>query len=202
VQLYYHHFASPTVRKVRAVAFQLDLMLEEIQVDYDARAHLESRYLALNPNAKFPTLVDGDFVLWESNAICQYLAAQRPESGLLPRDERQRADTLRWQLWELAHLSPAAARLVGARSSNRPTDAVALQTLEADFRRWAAVLDGALRGRRFLVDDALTVADISVASMLLYEPAKLPLDEHLHVQPWLQMVAALPGWQRSTPPAV
>ena len=57
MRLYYHHFASPTVRKVRAVAFQLDLELDEIKVDYDAREHLAPEYLALNPNAKFPTLV-------------------------------------------------------------------------------------------------------------------------------------------------
>ena len=83
MKLYYHHFASPTVRKVRAVAFQLELTLDEVHVDYEARAHQGAAYRALNPNSKFPTLVDGDFVLWESNAIAGYLADGSPLLSLI-----------------------------------------------------------------------------------------------------------------------
>jgi glutathione S-transferase len=198
VKLYYHHFQSPHVRKVRAVAFQLELALEEIQIDWGAKAHLLPDYLALNPNAKFPTLVDGDFVLWESNAICQYLAAQRPEAGLLPQDERGRADVTRWQFWELAHFSEAAARLIGhsmGRAIGQPIEAV-----ERDFRRWAQVLDGHLRGRRFLVGDGPTVADFCAASMLMYaELGEMPLADYPEIARWFAAVEQLPGWIRSRP---
>src|SRR4026208_1061907 len=67
------------------------------------------QYEALNPNMRMPTLKDGDYVLWESNAICQYLAAKTPESGLLPKDETARLDVTRWQFWDLAHWDPTCA---------------------------------------------------------------------------------------------
>src|SRR5262245_28091542 len=71
-----------------------------------------AEYAALNPNMRMPTLKDGDYVLWESNAIMQYLASRWPESGLLPPDEKGRLDVTRWQLWDLAHWDPTCAVLV------------------------------------------------------------------------------------------
>ena len=67
------------------------------------------QYAALNPNMRMPTLKDGDLVLWESNAILQYLALRRPDSSVFPADERARLDVTRWQFWELAHWDPACA---------------------------------------------------------------------------------------------
>jgi glutathione S-transferase len=57
---------------------------------------------ALNPNMRMPTLKDGDYVLWESNAIGQYLAGKKPQSGLLPADAKGRLDVTRWQFWDVA----------------------------------------------------------------------------------------------------
>lgn len=202
MKLYYHHLASPTVRKVRAVAFQLELALDEARVDYAAREHQSREYLALNPNAKFPTLVDGDFVLWESNAICQYLATLAPERRLLPLDdERARADVTRWQCWEVSHFVPAAARLINYNLGEPAApDAAAIDSAVGEFRRYASVLDGHLEGRRFLVGDHLTVADFCVASMLMYaDKAKLPIADLRALGSWLRVVEAQPGWLQSEP---
>jgi glutathione S-transferase len=61
---------------------------------------------------RVPTLKDGDYVLWESNAIGQYLAGKRPEAGLFPANEKERLDVTRWQFWDLAHWDPACATLI------------------------------------------------------------------------------------------
>jgi len=195
VRLYYHHFASPPVRKVRAVAAELELVLDEVAVDWAAGEHQAPAYRALNPNAKFPTLVDGDFVLWEANAICQYLAAQRPAAGLLPADERGRAEVARWQSWELSHLFPAGARLIALQ---RRPDAAAQATAEAELRRWAEVLDGQLHGRAWLLGERLTIADFCVAAILMYREA-MPLAEHGELARWLGAVEATRGWRASEP---
>ena len=196
MRLYLHHRGSPPVRKVRAVAAQAGLTLEEIEVDWAGGAHREPGYLALNPNAKFPTLVDGDFVLWEANAICQYLAAMAPGAGLLPADERGRAEVARWSSWEQAHLSPAAQCMYGLRHGGEEAARVAA---EAEFRRWAAVLDGQLRGRTFLVGERLSVADFCVAGMIMFRQW-LPLDGYRAIGRWFEAVAATPGWRASEPP--
>src|SRR5215468_6244968 len=91
---------SPNTWKVRAVAAHLGIPLELALVDLTKPR--TSDYLALNPTGRTPTLVDGDFILSESNAIIQYLT-DRPASTLWPNDARTRADIMRWQSWQLAH---------------------------------------------------------------------------------------------------
>src|SRR4030081_1552446 len=98
---------SPNTWKVRAVAAHLGMPLELVPVDLTKGGQRAPDYLALNPCGRAPTLVDGDFVLWESDAIMQYLADRKPNS-LWPNDSRVRADIARWQCWDLAHWSAEA----------------------------------------------------------------------------------------------
>jgi glutathione S-transferase len=81
---------SPNALRVRAVANELGIELELVDVNLlDPKAKREM-LLPWNPNAKVPVLVDGDFVLWESRAIIAYLASRRPEAGLYPADRKRR----------------------------------------------------------------------------------------------------------------
>src|SRR5262249_46983544 len=93
---------SPNTWKVRALAAHLGIPLDYEFVDLTKGASRTPAYLAINPTGRTPALVDGDFKLWESVAIMQYLAAQRPNS-LWPDDARARADIMRWQSWQLVH---------------------------------------------------------------------------------------------------
>ena len=103
---------SPRAFKVMAVANHLGLDCTLRIVDLTKGEQNTPQYAALNPNMRMPTLKDGDQVVWESNAICQYLAAKKPESGLLPKDETARLDVTRWQFWDLAHWDPTCAVFV------------------------------------------------------------------------------------------
>ena len=81
----YHHPLSPNVRRVRLTAAVLGLELEEQVVDFAKGEHKTPSFLAINPNGALPALVDGDFVLTESRAIMQYLAAQKQGCYLVRR---------------------------------------------------------------------------------------------------------------------
>src|SRR5205085_3268747 len=100
---------SPNTWKVRAVAAHLGLPLELQFVDLTKGQQRTPDYLALNPTGRTPTLVDGDFTLWESTAIMQYLAG-RSANSLWPENARTRADITRWQCWGLAHWSAEACQ--------------------------------------------------------------------------------------------
>src|SRR5262249_16623967 len=151
---------------------------------------LRPEFAALNPNRKMPVLEDDGFVLWESNAITQYLAERKPDGGLLPTDPRQRADVSRWQFWDSAHWDPACATLVFEHLVKRlfgqgDADPAQVAKGEADVRRLGAVLDGWLAGRRYLCGERLTVADFSVGAWLNYaEPARYPIDDLKAVRRW------------------
>jgi glutathione S-transferase len=204
MKLYFNPL-SPNVRRVRLTAAVLGFHLDEQKLDFAKGEHKKPEYLALNPNGAVPTLVDGDFVLTESRAIMQYLAAKKPESGLLPRDEQARADVSRWQFWDAAHFSPQMGTLAfekllkGMLGLGEP-DAGKIQEALANFRRFAAVLDKRLEGRKYLVGNALTVADLTVASSLTYaQPTEAPVGDFPHVKGWFEGIASLDAWKQTSP---
>ncbi|MBV1902969.1 MAG: glutathione S-transferase N-terminal domain-containing protein, partial [Marinosulfonomonas sp.] len=80
MKLYNANF-SPNALRVRAVALELGIDLEVIEVDLRAGGTKTDEFLAMNPNGKIPVLQDGDFVLWESRAINSYLASKKPQAG-------------------------------------------------------------------------------------------------------------------------
>jgi glutathione S-transferase len=195
---------SPRAFKVLAVANHLGLPYEQKIVNLANGGQRDPAFAALNPNMRMPVLKDGDYVLWESNAICQYLATQKPESGLLPRDDKARIDVTRWQFWELAHWDSACAvymyeNVVKAVLLNDPNpDAAALAKAEPNFHRAAKVLDDHLRGRNFVVGNALTLADFSLGAALNPAPlAKYPLEAYGEIKRWFAGISALPAWQKT-----
>jgi glutathione S-transferase len=200
----YHNPLSPNVRRVRLTAAVLGLELEEKRLDFAKGEHKNPEYLALNPNGAVPTLVDGDYVLTESRAIMQYLASKKPESGLLPRDEAARADVTRWQFWDASHFSPHVAsiafeKLLKGMMGMGDPDARKIEDALANFRRFGAVLNKRLEGRQYVVGNALTLADLTLASSLMYaKQAEIPLAEVPNVQAWFSRISDLDGWKKTS----
>jgi glutathione S-transferase len=194
---------SPNTWKVRAVAAHLGIPLELEFVDLTKPRTAD--YLAINPFGRAPTLVDGDFTLWESNAIMQYLASQKPNS-LWPDDARSRADISRWQCWELAHWDADACRPLTFQQLVKklinlgpPDDAIVAKATEC-FHREACMLDAHLAKRTHLVGNALTLADFSAAASIAYaKEAGMPLAAYSHIQDWYARVSALPAWRETAP---
>ena len=197
---------SPNTWKVRAVAAQLGLPLELELIDIAKGQSRTPQYLALNPTGRTPTLVDGDFVLWESTAIMQYLAGGSRNS-LWPDDRRARADIMRWQSWEMSHWTKEGCqplifqRLVKALLKMGAPDPTIIAAATEAFNREARVLDDHLaKGPYYLVGRELTLADFSVAAPLVYaKQAELPLAAYARIGDWFSRISALPAWRDSAP---
>ena len=195
---------SPRAFKAMAVANHLGLDYEIRFVDLPKGAHKTPQFAALNPNVRMPTLKDGDYVLWESNAIGQYLAGKKPDAGLLPRDERARIDVTRWQFWDLAHWDPACAVFALEyvakplfRGIKEP-DRAAIEKGTEMFHRAAEVLNGQLKGKRFVTGDALTLADFSLGPPMNFaEMAHYPIEPYGEIKRWYATLRALPAWQKT-----
>jgi glutathione S-transferase len=195
---------SPLAFKVMAVANYLGVDWTLRMVDLRKGDQKTPQYAALNPNMRMPTLKDGDFVLWESNAIAQYLASKKPEGGLFPKDERARLDVTRWQFWEVAHWHPACAVFAFEYVAKpvflalgEPDMSAVAKGIEP-FQRAAKVLDDQLKGRRFVAGDALTLADFSIgAAMNLAEMAHYPIQPYGEIKRWFGTLSAIPAWQKT-----
>ena len=171
---------SPNGHKVEAVIHHLGLVVE-VQLHNLFNGDLrQAEFLALNANAKVPVLVDGDFKLWESAAIMQYLAMTAGDESLFPRDARSRADIVRWQCWETTYYNSALGTLAfetiaKPRNGAGPPDARKVDDAREQLARYAPVLDQHLEGRTFLLGETLTLADYSLASLEPY-PSLVPFD--------------------------
>ena len=194
---------SPRAFKVLFAAHHLGIEHEMVLVDFTKQGQRAPGFTALNPNQRMPVLEDDGFVLWESNAIVQYLAAKKPESGLLPADLKARMTAVKWQFWEGAHWDPACAifmfeTVVKSLFRIGEPSAAELKRGEEQIARLAPVLDAQLQKTRYAAGEALTVADITLGSTLVRaDEAKIPLEPYRGIARWRAEIAALPGWKKA-----
>lgn len=195
-ELYFHHKASPFVRKVLLAADELAVGLDERPVDFTSKAAMDE-YAAVNPNRRFPALRDGELVLWESNAILLYLGRQADPAWLGPT-AASAALVQQWLFWELAHLGPAILGLQNHRLGFLPKPARDEPALIEELARALTVLDGALARQPFVTGDAITVADLAIASTFTFaEEADLLEPRFGAVERWLASIRARAAWQRT-----
>jgi glutathione S-transferase len=154
---------SVNVQKVLWCCDELGLPFERIDAGMQFGRNNESSYLSMNPTGRIPTLVDGDFVLWESNSIIRYLTMQYPcGTGLYPAEPKLRASVDRWLDWTISTLQPAE-RPVFWGYVRTPESQRDLAGLAADASAVAALwqlIDRQLQGRDFLETGEFTLADL------------------------------------------
>jgi glutathione S-transferase len=192
---------SANGRKVLAVCRHLGLEPETRLVNVYKGEGRTPEYLAVNPQGKIPVLVDCDLTLSESNAILEYVSEAYAECRLWSREPKHRADISRWLFWESSQWQPVLAGILSsfvARELGLPGARVEVSVdwEEPAFQSAAAFLDAHLRGREFIVGDELTLADFSVAAMLMYvRHAEFPLDVFPSIDAWHARVEQVDAWK-------
>jgi glutathione S-transferase len=170
--------SSINVRKVLWTCAELDLPFERVDSD--------PALLARNPNAMVPVIRDGDFVLWESNSICRYLASKHPRAGLLPGDPEARARVEQWMDWQATELNTAwrYSFLALARKSPAHSDAAAIAHSVAEWNRLMCMLDAHFsQGGQFVTGEFFTLADVLLGLTIhrwLHTPMARPHLDALH----------------------
>ncbi len=149
---------------------ELGLEFEPVIIDPRLGEHRSPEYLKLNPQGKMPVLEDGDQVVCESGAICFYLAEKYAQSGLIPADASLRAEMYRWVFFTVTELEPHLQR-IDCHTFLYPEEKrspAAIELARADFCRAASVLNERMRGRKFVVGESLTLADIMLVYVLIW----------------------------------
>ena len=154
-------------------------------------------YLAINPNGRIPTLIDGDLVLYESMAINHYLA-DRYDGGLKPHGVENSARALMWSFWGTNEVENLLRPLLRNRlflpESDRDPGAGDLAAEE--MAKALRILDDALTDREFLLGDRICVADLNVSHGLFWiRLAGIDLSLFPQVGAWLDRLARRPALQ-------
>jgi glutathione S-transferase len=198
---------SANGRKVLAVSRHLELDIEVREVNVYRGEGRRAEYLAVNPSGKIPTLVDGDFTLFESNAIMLYLSEAHGDYRLWSRDPKQRGRIARWLFWESAQWQPALAALLSACVGHRllpkavPPPAAAPDWNSAAFAPLMSVLEATLSASSFLVGDELSIADFAVAGMTTYFAiADFPFKKYPAFDDWYRRIGVLDAWRATQDP--
>lgn len=150
-------------------------VLETLGLEYEYVPYLpkgkeikQDEYLALNPAGKVPTLIDGDLVLWETQAILIYLVDKYGNGTLWSETPEGRADITRWSLFVSNQLELFALDLF-IQNKFVPEDlrdeAIILRA-QAELDKHLPLLNNQLEGREFVAGDNLSVADIHGATIL------------------------------------
>ena len=155
-------------------------------------------YLAMNPNGKVPTVIDGDFVMWESNSVLRYLA-RKHKSPLYPSEFEERHLVERWMDWQLSVLALHQGTVLGGLVRTNPEDRD-MAKIEAAQRDWAlgmAILDAHLAASGYVGGDVFTLADIPLGPIahrwfnLDFEKPNM-----VHVRRWYDTLAQRPAAQK------
>jgi glutathione S-transferase len=148
-------------------------LLEELGLDYERvslnmknKEHKSAEYLALNPNGKVPTLIEDDFVIWESMAINHYLA-EKYQPDLLGTSLQSKALTMQWCYWGIAEyqkpLIDLLIQLVFVPEANRNLELISKSKEKvAELNK---ILDDHLDGREYMVEKTFNLADLNIASV-------------------------------------
>lgn len=191
---------STNVKKVRWVLEELDLPYQQILAGLEFGLNHDPAYLAMNPNGLVPLLKDEttDIVLWESNTIIRYLAAQYGQDRLWVESPAERAQGEKWMDWANGSLSPAHRPILMGlvRTPPEKRDPAAIEAGIATCETLFAILDDELSRRQWLSGDAFGLGDIAVAPFIynLLETVKT-WQPRPHLQRWYQQINQRQAWR-------
>jgi glutathione S-transferase len=156
--------SSINVRKVLWLAEELDLQLEQLPYGRGFAPTDTAEFRALNPNGLVPVLCDDDFVLWESNTICRYLAGREQRDDLLPTAPRERARVEQWMDWQATELNSAwRAPFHGLVRNDPAYSQAAIAAGAAAWNRLMTIVEEQLaRNGPYLTGAHFTLADLVV----------------------------------------
>lgn len=170
----------------------LGLPFEPVDVDFAGGEHKRLPFLQLNRFGQVPVIQDGDLTLADSNAILVYLASRYGQGRWLPTDPVGLAQVQRWLSAAAGPLAygPCAARLI--KVFNAPLNA---DEVIARAHGLFTVLDAELEGRRFLLGEAPSIADVALYTYTSHAPeGGVSLQPYPQVRAWLARIEALPGF--------
>ena len=159
IQFYYSGAPNPT--KVALLLEETGMEYDAIPVDTRAGDQFKPEFVALNPNSKVPVIVDGDAVVFDSNAILLYLAEKSGQ--FLPGDSPSaRADLMSWLMFVASGVGPYSGQSVHFQHHAPEKNAYAINRYTFEAERHYGILDTRLANHQYMLGDTYTIVDMAV----------------------------------------
>ncbi|KAF8806040.1 glutathione S-transferase [Phlegmacium glaucopus] len=193
---------SPFVRLVAAVLLEKKVPFELVLVDYANLEHKSPEYLTKHPFGQVPYIDDDGFILYESKAICYYIASKYPNQGtpLLPTGLEANALFQQAVCVEASHFHPhvwaAGAEIFFKRREGLTPDQAVFEKHIADLSGKLDVYDKILSKQKYLVGDEITLADlyhIPIGSLLKGVGSDI-MESKPNVDRWFKDICSRPSW--------
>ena len=186
------------------------IVFEELGLEYEKEylqdgASKSPEYIATNhPFGQVPVLIDGDFRLFESQAILRYIANKHEAEELYPKDAKKRALVDQWlsvaQTDTRPILEVVLEFLIGPKRG-KPADEAKLPSLAENLNKLLSILDNQLSKSKYFAGENFTLADVVLAPAILFlfvtPNFEKVLDSHPHLKSWVQTVSQRPSFQKT-----
>lgn len=173
-----------------------DLEWEPIFVDFFKGEARSAEFRKINEMGEVPVLIDGDTTLTQSGVILDYISSKTGKLG--GRSAAERREVLRWMFWDNHKLSTQIGTtrfLMNFLAPEKRSEDV-IRFLQGRLKAAYTVLNDHLAGRKWIVGEAHTIADLSCCGYLYYpEPFGFDRADWPEIDRWLDQIAALPGWK-------
>lgn len=185
---------SSPCRVVQILAATLKLPLNLKPLNLRQKEHLLPEFIKLNPQHMLPTLVDNNFALWESRAICIYLVEKYAKDDFLyPKDPKKRAVVNQRLYFDMGTLTKRFYNFFYPQITFREKpDVEKLKQLEEAVE----LLELFLENSEFVAGEMMTIADIAIAvTISVYELAGFEFSKFSNITRWYKnMSTSCPGW--------
>lgn len=188
-----YSWSTPNGRKISIALEEMGLSYKSVSVDIGKDQQFAPEFLKIAPNNKIPAITDGNFALFESGAILQYLAAKTgqfsPDYGT-----PEYWEMTQWLMWQMGGFGPMIGQAHHFLQFKPGISEYAENRFHTETKRLYGVLDAHLAQSEFLVS-ALSIADFAIwpwASRFDYH--RINLNDYPNVCRWYKQLAARPGF--------
>jgi GST-like protein len=159
--LKFFYSGAPNPTKVALFLEESGLPYEPIPVDARKGDQHKPEFLAVNPNAKVPAIVDGDVTVFDSNAILLYLA-EKTGKFLPPKGDKLRGELLSWLMFVASGIGPYSGQLVHFRTYAPEKNEYAINRYAFEAQRHFGIIDARLAKQKYMVGDTYTIVDMDL----------------------------------------
>lgn len=159
--LKFYYSGAPNPTKIALFLEEAGLQYEPIAVDTRKGEQHKPDYLAINPNAKVPAIVDGDAVVFDSSAILLYLG-EKTGKFMPAKTDKARGELLSWMMFVASGVGPYSGQSVHFRNYAPEKNAYAINRYAYEAQRHFGIIDARLARQKYMLGDTYTIVDMNV----------------------------------------